>query len=255
MINRVAPEAVLRQLGTWVAGGHRIMIGGDAGVGKTTLLIALASAVPHEERIIKIEDSGEIWLVHPNVASLEARAADDFGSLHRGDDETGCRTSFSVADAVDDAMRMAGARLIVGELRDGKAALALMMSGHASITTFRAGSPGDAFEQLDGMLRRDTGTGIDMVLELLHQEGPYLYVQMGWPMDTDTRRHAILGVYELVDITCVDRDDAAQTVRHRDSDLGFLPLWSIEEPDVPGRALVRDRLLDALGESWGDGSD
>ena len=235
MLHKAAPEGVLNQLRIWTAEGHRILIGGDPGGGKTTLLVALAAAVPDRERIIKIEDAEEIWLARPHVQSLKALPTDEFSGLLRLDSHgTLVRTGFSMADAVDDAMRMAGDRLVVGEIRDGKAALALMISGHATMATLRAGSPGDACDRLDAMLRADTGTTLDMVFQLLHEEGPYLYVQMVRARDGDTTRHAILGVYELTRLAPAAGDRPAH---NGNSDFGFRRLWAIGKPDMRVLAL------------------
>ena len=86
MIHKVAPERVLDQLGIWTTEGHRIMIGGDPGVGKTAFLSMLLTAVPDSELIITIEDGDEIWLGHPRRNGLRARPMDKFGGLQQGDD-------------------------------------------------------------------------------------------------------------------------------------------------------------------------
>ena len=113
--------------------------------GKTTLL----SAVPAHERIVKIEDPEEIWCSNPNVYTIEARHVAANTNMH----------SFSVADGVDDAMRMAPDRLVVGEVRQGRAAMALfraMMSDHSGLTTFHAESPMGMLYRLGIILRADT---------------------------------------------------------------------------------------------------
>src|SRR5262245_25626484 len=68
----LGPRA-LRFLLACVRGRLTIVISGGAGTGKTTLLGALASAIPDDERLITIEDAAELRLAKPHVVSLEAR--------------------------------------------------------------------------------------------------------------------------------------------------------------------------------------
>jgi type IV secretory pathway ATPase VirB11/archaellum biosynthesis ATPase len=51
---------------------------------------------------------------------------------------------YTLADGVDDAMRMSPDYLIVGEVRDGHAAMALLRA----LMTLHADSPREAFERL-----------------------------------------------------------------------------------------------------------
>jgi pilus assembly protein CpaF len=53
----------------------RLLIAGGTGSGKTTLLSALASTIPHSQRVLLCEDPSEIFLEHPQVVRLEGRPA------------------------------------------------------------------------------------------------------------------------------------------------------------------------------------
>lgn len=59
------------------------LISGGTGTGKTTLLNALAGAVPHDERIVTVEDSAELRLCHPHVVRMESRLpnTEGYGSV------------------------------------------------------------------------------------------------------------------------------------------------------------------------------
>jgi len=147
----VRPEWVVAQgtlsaemmdfLGDEVRAGARLLICGETRSGKTTLLSALTNLLPPHWRIVKIEDPAEIWIDRPTVQTFEARAV-----------PPGAETaSVTLADLVTLAMRTSPDYLIVGEVRDGHAAQAMLsalMSGTSGCCTLHARSPEHAFERL-----------------------------------------------------------------------------------------------------------
>ena len=99
-----------------------IAVSGGTGSGKTTLLNALSCVIPHEERIVTIEDSAELrFFNHPNVARMEARPMNAEG--------TG---EVTIRDLVINALRMRPDRIVVGECRGAEALdmLTAMNTGH-----------------------------------------------------------------------------------------------------------------------------
>ncbi len=52
-----------------------ILVSGGTGTGKTTMLNVLSSFVPHQDRIVTIEDAVELQLHQDHVIRLEARPA------------------------------------------------------------------------------------------------------------------------------------------------------------------------------------
>jgi Flp pilus assembly CpaF family ATPase len=93
-----------------VQGRTNILVCGGMGDGKTTLLRALASDIPPEQRLVTVETDYELALDrfpdrHHEVIALEAREAnvEDVGRI-------------SCADLVRWAMRMSADRVIVGEV-------------------------------------------------------------------------------------------------------------------------------------------
>ncbi|GGH61185.1 TadA family conjugal transfer-associated ATPase [Rothia aerolata] len=98
------------------------LISGGTGTGKTTLLNALLSSCPENERIVTIEDSAELAPAHPHVVSLQTRAANTEG---RGETD--------LAELVRQALRMRPSRLVLGECRGAEIAdmLTAMNTGHS----------------------------------------------------------------------------------------------------------------------------
>ncbi|OXM46499.1 ATPase, partial [Amycolatopsis thailandensis] len=97
------------------------LVSGGTGTGKTTLLSALLGAVPPGERIVCVEDAGELRPDHPQFVSLIARPANVEGAGEIG-----------LGELVRQALRMRPDRLVVGEVRGGEviALLNAMNTGH-----------------------------------------------------------------------------------------------------------------------------
>jgi hypothetical protein len=105
----------------------RVLIIGGTGTGKTTILSALTSYIPTDDRIVKIEDPEEIFIEHPHVVALEARPAPPGSEV----------PPYTIIDGVNDAMRMTPDWLVVGEVRTGDAAMSLFraqMSDHPGLS-------------------------------------------------------------------------------------------------------------------------
>jgi pilus assembly protein CpaF len=98
------------------------LVSGGTGAGKTTLLSALLSLVPVTERIVLVEDVGELRPHHPHVVRLEARHANVEG-----------RGEIGLDVLVRQALRMRPDRLVVGECRGGEVRdlLAALNTGHS----------------------------------------------------------------------------------------------------------------------------
>jgi pilus assembly protein CpaF len=132
-------------LGSSMQSGERILICGATRTGKTTLLSALCNFLPEGWRIVKIEDPEEIWIDRKTVQTIEARQKVVGSEV----------PAYTLADGVDDAMRMSPDYLILGEVRDGFAAMALLrafMTGHAGSCTLHADGPVEALERLSTLL-------------------------------------------------------------------------------------------------------
>jgi pilus assembly protein CpaF len=193
--------------------GERILICGATRTGKTTLLSALCNYLPAGWRIVKIEDPEEIWIDRRTVQTIEARQKVVGSEV----------PAYTLADGVDDAMRMSPDYLIVGEVRDGYAAMALlraMMTGHAGACTLHADSPLEALQRLATLLGSEKGVS------------PH-----------DAERMIASSVDLLVQINILDEVRRVTSIarldkeRSKGEEAQIVPLWQYDEesstPDMP----------------------
>jgi pilus assembly protein CpaF len=108
-----------------------LLLCGATGVGKTSLLNALAKFIPADERILLIEDTAEIQLSHENLVRFEARR------------EQNGTPAVSIRDLLKAALRHRPDRILLGEVRGGEAfdLLQLLNTGHSgTLSTIHASS-------------------------------------------------------------------------------------------------------------------
>jgi pilus assembly protein CpaF len=147
-----------------------ILISGNTSSGKTTLLNILTGYIPGNERVITIEDAGELKLNQKYVVRLETK--------NPNPDGTGAVTP---RDLVKNSLRMRPDRIIVGEVRGGEALdmLQAMNTGHdGSLTTLHANSPRDGIARLETMvmmaglelpvfaIRRQIASSINLIVHM-----------------------------------------------------------------------------------------
>jgi len=121
-----------------------ILISGGTGAGKSTMLGALAEAIPEYERVVTIEDTAELILDQEHVVRLETRPPN---VENRG--------VITARDLVVNSLRMRPDRIIVGECRSAESLdmLQAMNTGHdGGMTTVHANSPRDALNRLETMV-------------------------------------------------------------------------------------------------------
>src|SRR3954453_15857448 len=136
-----------------------IVISGGTGCGKTTLLNTLSSFIPHEERIVTIEDAAELQLQQDHIVRLETRPPNIEG-----------KGSITTRDLVRNALRMRPERIIIGECRGGESLdmLQAMNTGHAgSMTTLHANTPRDAQARLETMIMM---AGMELPIKAMRQQ-------------------------------------------------------------------------------------
>ena len=152
-----------------------ILVSGGTSSGKTTLLNILSGFIPHDERIVTVEDSAELQLRQKHVIRLESRPPNVEG-----------KGSIEIRDLVRNALRMRPDRIIVGECRGGEALdmLQAMNTGHeGSMSTIHANSPYDAFGRLETMvlmagaelparaIQKQIASAIDVVVQAARVRG------------------------------------------------------------------------------------
>ncbi|HEX4870564.1 MAG TPA: CpaF family protein [Moraxellaceae bacterium] len=152
-------EPMARVLHGLVQAKVNILISGGTGSGKTTLLNAMSAAIPHNERIVTIEDAAELQLQQPHVVRLETRPPNIEG-----------KGEVTQRSLVRNSLRMRPDRIIVGEVRGAEALdmLQAMNTGHeGSLTTIHANSPRDALTRLENMVSM---AGLNLPTKFMRQQ-------------------------------------------------------------------------------------
>lgn len=138
---------------------QNIIVGGGTGSGKTSMLNALGSFIPADERVVVIEDSSEVQLQQPHVVYLEARPPGPNG-----------QGEVTVRSLLRATLRLRPDRMVVGEVRAGEALdlVQAMTSGHGGcLATAHATYPSDTLHRLETMALM---SDIDLPLEALRSQ-------------------------------------------------------------------------------------
>ncbi len=148
-----------------------ILISGGTSSGKTTILNALASFIPQDERVITIEDTLELCLLNRHTIPLEARPPSIEG-----------KGEITIRDLLKNALHMRPDRIIVGEVRFDEVLdmLQAMNVGHqGSMTTLHANSSLEALDRLEllalmgglnissEVARRQVISAIDLIVHMV----------------------------------------------------------------------------------------
>lgn len=164
-------QEIADKLELLVRAKFNIFICGGTGSGKTTFLNALSNYIPHDERVITIEDSAELQITGvDNLVSLETRNANASGA-----------GQITIRNLIKSSLRMRPERIVVGEVRGGEALdmLQAMNTGHdGSLSTGHANSTQDMLSRLETMvlqgaeglpleaIRQQIASAIDIIIHL-----------------------------------------------------------------------------------------
>ncbi|WP_034268523.1 TadA family conjugal transfer-associated ATPase [Haloechinothrix halophila] len=146
--------AALTELGTVNAAGAALLraimaarltllVSGGTGAGKSTLLGALLGAVAPAERIVSVEDAGELEPDHPQFVRLVARPPNVEGA-----------GEVTLRELVRQALRMRPDRLVLGEVRGAEVCelLAALNTGHeGGAGTLHANCPAEVPARLEAL--------------------------------------------------------------------------------------------------------
>jgi pilus assembly protein CpaF len=127
-----------------VLGRMNVLVSGGTGSGKTTTLNVIARFIPHNQRVITIEDAAELQIDHPHVIALEHRPANVEG-----------KGELTIRQLLRNSLRMRPDRILVGEVRGSEALdmLQAMNTGHdGSMSTIHSNSARDALSRLETMV-------------------------------------------------------------------------------------------------------
>jgi pilus assembly protein CpaF len=141
--SRTVPADGAQLLAALVASRAAFLVTGGTGTGKTTLLSALLSLADPGDRLLLVEDAGELAPEHPHVVRLESRPANVEGA-----------GAVSLRDLVRQALRMRPDRVVVGEVRGAEVVdlLAALNTGHeGGCGTLHANSAVDVPARLEAL--------------------------------------------------------------------------------------------------------
>ena len=154
---QVAPPLVVDYLAALTRSGHAtMMIAGETGTGKTTLLKCLGTQFGNDESIVAVEDTPEVNFKHPFFRSLVSRPpnAEGVGEV-------------TLQEHIKTTLRMTPTRVILGEMRTPFAAEAFLESaqtGHTGMTTLHARSARETLVRLESLLgRAQKSVAIDII--------------------------------------------------------------------------------------------
>jgi flagellar protein FlaI len=125
--------------------GMSLFVSGETASGKTTLLNAITTFIPPENKIVTIEDTPELNVPHRNWIREVA--------LAKGKGEgTGTGGEVTMFDLLKAALRQRPNQILVGEIRgvEGSVAFGAMQTGHPVMSTFHAASVEKLIQRLCG---------------------------------------------------------------------------------------------------------
>lgn len=125
--------------------GMSLFVSGETASGKTTLLNAITTFIPPENKIVTIEDTPELNVPHRNWIREVA--------LAKGKGEGGgTGGEVSMFDLLKAALRQRPNQILVGEIRgvEGAVAFGAMQTGHPVMSTFHAASVEKLIQRLCG---------------------------------------------------------------------------------------------------------
>ncbi|MEM5832415.1 MAG: type II/IV secretion system ATPase subunit [Candidatus Aenigmatarchaeota archaeon] len=187
--NNTCSEEIFAYLWLLVQYKVPMIIIGGTGSGKTSFLNAISMFIPPEAKIVSIEDTREINLLHEHWVPSLARSG--FGLPGASGEKYG---EVSLFQLLKESFRMNPDYLIVGETRGEETYVMFqaMASGHSSLSTFHATS-------LETLSKRLTSPPINLSPTLMESLGVVIVMTHAKEKGATARR-----VKEVIEIVSVD---------------------------------------------------
>jgi len=154
---QVAPPFIVQYLAALMRSGHvTVIVAGETGTGKTTLLKCLGTQFGPDESIVAVEDTPEVNFSHPYFRSLVSRPPNIEGI-----------GEVTLQEHIKTTLRMTPTRVILGEMRTPFSAEAFLESaqtGHVGMTTVHARNARETLVRLESLLgRAQKSVAIDII--------------------------------------------------------------------------------------------
>ena len=154
---QVIPPLIVNYLAALTrAGTCTIMVAGETGTGKTTLIKCLATQFGPDESIVAVEDTPELNFQHPYFRSLVSRPPNIEGV-----------GEVTLQEHIKTTLRMTPNRVLLGEMRTPFAAEAFLESaqtGHVGMSTIHARNARETLVRLESLLgRAQKSVSIDII--------------------------------------------------------------------------------------------
>lgn len=173
---QMAPPLIIEYLASLTSCGECTMIlAGETGTGKTTLLRCLATQFGQNESIVSVEDTPELNLTHPFYRALVSRPANVEGV-----------GEVTLQEHIKTTLRMTPTRVILGEMRTPPSAEAFLeaaQTGHTGMSTVHARNARETLVRLESLLgraqkavaidiiRQQIALAVDVVIWLFREKG------------------------------------------------------------------------------------
>jgi flagellar protein FlaI len=229
---------------TWILMEYKrsILVSGGTATGKTTFLNVLCSFIPPEYKIVSIEDTAELNLMHPNWIQSITRTG--FGTSEASGGASGISGmggggskapgDISLYDLLVAALRQRPEFIIVGEVRGGEAftLFQAIAVGHAALGTIHAGS-------MDELLARVESNPMNVPRSLLSNLDLVIF-----PMHIKKGERSMRRIANIVEILELDRDKG-------DLITNTVFKWVPETDDFKwqGRSFLFDKIKETFGVS------
>lgn len=154
---QVAPPLIVNYLASLVRSGRAtMMVAGETGTGKTTLIKCLGTQFGPDESIVAVEDTPELNFTHPYFRSLVSRPANTEGI-----------GEVTLQEHIKTTLRMTPTRVLLGEMRTPFAAEAFLESaqtGHVGMSTVHARNARETLVRLESLLgRAQKSVSVDII--------------------------------------------------------------------------------------------